>query len=160
MSGGLWSDTFFVGNGNFNVTGTGKVTSGATVSAFSFNQSGAVVATCSINNPSVDFGTFQSGTKPEAPVKISVLCSQGATYRISQPVATPVVISGQTQGYAYVIAPSGTPLVDQAIITRANLNFPYTDDYQSKVRLEGLTRGTPIVGAGSFTTVIPVVVTF
>jgi hypothetical protein len=157
---GIWTDGFFLGNGNFNVTGRGKITSGSTVSAFTFNQSGTVVASCSVNSPSVDFGTFQSGTKPEAPVKLSVLCSQGTTYRISQPSATPVVISGQTRGYAYVIAPSGTPLVDQTITTRASLGFPIADDYQSKIRLEGLTRGSPIVGAGSFTTVIPVLVSY
>lgn len=157
---GTWTNTWLLGNGNFNVSASGKVTSGASVSAFNFNQSGAVVATCSVNNSSVDFGTFKSGTSPEAPVTFSVQCTQGATYKVSQPSATPVVISGQNKGYAYVIAPSGIALVDQPITNKAGPGFATPYSFPSKVKIEGMTRGSPIVGAGSFTTVIPIQVTY
>lgn len=155
------TNSTIIGSGNYSVQLTGTVTSGATVTPYTVTVSGTITATCTIDNASINFGTVQSGTNPIQSVGIGMSCSEGVYYTITQQGGSPIYVDSNIKGYSWVFSDStqSQALADTPL-QRIGSTGGAASVVTMYVRLDGISRGSPLLGAGVFTSTIPLVLTY
>ena len=153
--------------GLFNGVGTYSVpliltitSSGGAPVSLVYIEGGQVQGTCYTNNVIADFGSILSGVAhPIKPVALSLNCTSGLPYSISQPSVALVTIGSITTNTAWVYSDAGgtsplntTPITGTGSGTAQAINL--------YVGLSGATISSPIVGVGQISGSLNVVVSY
>lgn len=149
----------FSGSGTYTVQISGKVVSGGITSPFTLTRSGTIVPSCAMLATSAPFSTVPSGTNPVYNTTSYITCSKAVAYTVSQQGGSPVIINSATVGYAWVFADSATTqaIADTPISSVGTGEGQFTQFY---IRLDGITRNTPITAQGNFSGSIPIIMTY
>lgn len=151
----------FAGNGPYSFPVTFNVKSNTTTSTLTITLNGTVQGSCAFSNPTVtyDFGTVQSGTNPVKTVSVLAMCTQGVNYLLSETGNTKISIAGNVVGTAWLFAGSTTTqaIADTPVSGIGDGTYKFNP---LTIRLDGPSRGTPIVGSGSFTGTFTLTLTY
>lgn len=155
------TSSLFQGLGTYNLPMSLTATSsgGAPVS-LGYTEAGIVQGTCTANNATADFGNFPATTAhPIQPVSLSLNCTAGLPWSMSQPTIANVSIGATTTNTGWLYGDAGrtsplntTPLLGSGVGGPQNVNL--------FAGLAGSTISTPISGAGAVVGAIEFVVTY
>lgn len=122
-------------------------------------ESGNVQGTCSISNPTVDFGIVSNTANPVHAATLSLNCTQGLSWSLSQSALAAISIgnSSNNTGWIYANADATSPLISVPIISSGT---GMVQDVNLFVGLSGGTQGSSISGTGLISGVIPIVVSY
>jgi hypothetical protein len=149
----------FTSYGSFSMSIPLELRAAAT-SGITLTVSGTIDGACSINNAAVAFGSFTNGTKPVRPVGITLNCTAGLPWSMSQPsIAYVGPGTGALNNTAWIFSNAGatTAIYDTPIIGTGTGAGQTVSTY---VALHGSTRGTNTSGTGTVSGSVPVLVTY
>lgn len=153
--------TIFDGQGSYSVTLLGQLGSGMQNHPISITHSGTIEGFCSIADSSIEFGDVTSGTNPIYPAQTLINCSKDMIYLISQPTQAPIMFGPEHRGYAWVFNDiSATHALVDTPVQKTGLGRSVGELFEFYVRLDGMTRGTPLYGSGAFSSTIPILITY
>lgn len=155
------TSSLFQGLGGFNLPMSLTATSsgGAPVS-LAYTEAGIVQGTCTANNATADFGNFPAtSAHPIQPVSLSLNCTAGLAWAMTQPAIANVSIGATTTNTGWLYADAGgtsplntTPVLGSGVGGSQNVNL--------FAGLSGATRSSPIFGTGEVSGTIEFVVTY
>jgi hypothetical protein len=147
----------FASYGAFSLNVPLEIRAASTATA-TLTVSGTIDGACSINNASVSFGSFTNGTQPTRPVSLSLNCTVGLPWSLSQPsIAYVGPGTGATNNTAWIFSSGTTAIYDTPILGTGNGG---SQTINALVGLNGPTRGSNTAGSGTINGSIPVVVTY
>lgn len=142
-SGGAFSGT---GSYSLQLPAT-IVSSGASPITLTLNESGIVKGVCSIGNSVAVFNNVLTGTNPVLPVGISLNCTAGIPWTLTQPTAGTVTIGNEAGNTAWLYSNSlSTSAIN--ITPLAGTGLGRSQIIPTYAGLSGSVMNSPIVGRG------------